>query len=204
VSTPKTLVEAVRHFSDPDVCHEYMVGVKWADGRIVCPKCGGEKVGFIASRRVYQCKATGCRKQFSAKVGTIFEDSPLPLSSWFVAVWSVANCKNGISSYELARALGITQKSAWFALHRIRMAMGTPTFTKFAGITESDETFVGGRAANMHRRRRERAIQGRGPSGAEFDALLGKLAQVPKEEAERRAAQWKKKRAAKKKKKPKQ
>lgn len=163
--TPKTLTQAVVHFADPDVCQEYMTGVKWPDGKIVCPKCGADNIGRIASRRLFQCKAPACRKQFSAKVGTIFEDSPLPLSSWFVAVWCVANCKNGISSYELARALGITQKSAWFMLHRIRMAMQTPTFTKFAGITESDETFIGGKAANMHRAKRERAIQGRGPSG---------------------------------------
>lgn len=165
MSTPKTLIEAVRHFTDLNVCHEYMIGVKWPDGRIVCPKCGGDKIGRITSRRMLQCKAKDCRKQFSAKVGTIFEDSPLPLSSWFVAVWCVANAKNGISSCELARALGVTQKSAWFMLHRIRMAMNTTTYGKLSGAVESDETFVGGKAKNMHKSRRERTITGRGASG---------------------------------------
>lgn len=151
---PQTLLEAVRHFSDLDVCHEYMRGVKWPDGNIVCPKCGGNVIGTIASRRMLQCKAKECRKQFSCKVGTIFEDSPLGLDKWFVAVWCIANAKNGISSCELGRALGITQKTAWFMLHRIRLAMNTGTFTKLGGTVESDETFVGGKAANMHASKR--------------------------------------------------
>lgn len=162
---PKTLIEAVRHFSDLDVCHEYMIQVKWPDGKISCPKCGGENIGRIASRRMLQCKAKDCRKQFSAKVNTIFEDSPLPLSSWFVAVWCIANAKNGISSCELARALGVRQPSAWFMLHRIRMAMKTGNFRRLNGEVESDETFVGGKAKNMHKARREELIQGRGAVG---------------------------------------
>lgn len=165
VESPKTLIEAVRHFSDLDACHEYMIGVKWPDGKIVCPKCGGTGIGRINSRRILQCKAPECRKQFSSKVGTIFEDSPLGLDKWFVAVWSVANAKNGISSCELARALGVRQPTAWFMLHRIRMAMRTGSFAKLTGEVESDETFVGGKAANMHKRRRERMIQGRGAVG---------------------------------------
>ncbi len=108
---PDTLIEAVRYFSNLDTCHEYMLNLKWPDGVTVCPKCGSDKIGHVATRRLLRCKA--CRKQFSAKVGTIFEDSPLPLSSWFVAVWCIANAKNGISSCELARALGVTQKTAW-------------------------------------------------------------------------------------------
>jgi len=162
---PTTLIEAVRHFSDLQVCHDYMVGLKWPDGRIVCPKCGADRVGEIKSRRLLQCKAKGCRKQFSAKVGTIFEDSPLGLDKWFVAVWCVANAKNGISSCELARALGVTQRTAWFMLHRIRVAMRTKSFRKMSGEVESDETFVGGKAANMHEHRRERTIRGRGAVG---------------------------------------
>ena len=126
---PTTLIDAVRYFSDATICHEYMLKLKWPDGRIVCPKCGSENVGNIATRRLLQCRAKGCRKQFSSKVGTIFEDSPLPLSSWFVAVWCIANAKNGISSCELGRALGVTQKSAWFMLHRIRLAMRTNFFS---------------------------------------------------------------------------
>jgi transposase-like protein len=159
---PQTLIEAVRYFADPDICHGYLVKVKWPDGKITCPKCGGDKVGIIASRRMLQCKAKGCRKQFSAKVGTIFEDSPLPLSSWFVAVWSIVNAKNGVSSYEIARALGTTQKTAWFMLHRVRLAMRIGTFRKMSGTTESDETYVGGLAKNMHKSRRERVISGTG------------------------------------------
>ena len=162
---PRTLIEAVRHFSDIAVCDALMISLKWPDGKIVCPKCGGDKIGRIESRRLLQCKSSACRKQFSAKVGTIFEDSPLPLSSWFVAVWSIANCKNGISSCELARALGVRQKSAWFMLHRIRLAMKTRTFRKLDGEVESDETFIGGKAANMHAKRREREILGRGSVG---------------------------------------
>lgn len=130
---PKTLIDAVRYFSDAATCHEYMLKLKWPDGRIACPKCGGDNVGNIATRRLLQCRAKGCRKQFSAKVGTIFEDSPLPLSSWFVAVWCITNAKNGISSCELARALGVTQKSAWYMLHRIRLAMRTSFFRKMTG-----------------------------------------------------------------------
>jgi len=162
---PETLIEAVRHFSDLDACHAYMISLKWPDGHIVCPKCGSENIGRIATRRMLRCNATGCRKQFSAKVGTIFEDSPLGLDKWFVAVWCIANDKNGISSCELGRALGVTQKTAWFMLHRIRLAMQTPSFRKFQGIVESDETFVGGKAANMHASKRARKILGRGTVG---------------------------------------
>src|SRR5687768_4271496 len=135
---PTTLLDAVRYFSDLDVCHAYMIRIKWPDGKIVCPKCGGEHVGEIKSRRMFQCKSKDCRKQFSTKVGTIFEDSPLGLDKWFVAVWSIANAKNGISSCELARAIGVTQKSAWHMLHRIRLAMRTKSFRKIIGEVESD------------------------------------------------------------------
>lgn len=133
--TPETLMEAVRYYADPDVSHAMMVKSKWPSGKITCPECGGRNIGEIASRRMFQCKE--CRKQFSAKVGTIFEDSPLPLDKWFVAVWCVANCKNGISSYELARAVGVTQKTAWFMLQRIRLAMETDTFRMDGGRFEA-------------------------------------------------------------------
>jgi len=159
---PTTLLEAVRHFSDLDVCHQYMVQVKWSDGKITCPKCGGNHVGEIKSRRMFQCKAKECRKQFSAKVGTIFEDSPLGLDKWFVAVWCIANAKNGISSHELHRALGVTQKTAWFMLHRIRLAMQTGTFLKLSGEVEVDETGIGGKSRNMHKTERARKIRGTG------------------------------------------
>jgi transposase-like protein len=162
---PETLLESVRHFSDLNTCHVYLRNLKWPDGKIVCPKCGSDKVGNVASRRLLQCKNKECRKQFSAKVGTIFEDSPLGLDKWFVAVWCIANAKNGISSCELARALGVTQKTAWFMLHRIRLAMKGPTVRKMSGTVESDETFVGGKAENMHAAKRARKILGRGAVG---------------------------------------
>lgn len=129
--TPDTLLEAARYFADLDVCEAYMRKIKWPDGKITCPACGGTKIGEVKSRRLLRCK--GCRKQIRAKVGTIFEDSPLGLDKWFVAVWSVANCKNGISSHELSRAIGVTQKTAWFMEHRIRKAMETGSFHKFNG-----------------------------------------------------------------------
>lgn len=161
-NTPKTLMEAVAYFADPAVTFKAMLGAKWPDGKIACPKCNGEAVGVITSRSMLQCKAKDCRKQFSCKVGTIFEDSPLGLDKWFVAVWCIANAKNGISSCELARALGVTQKTAWFMLHRIRLAMRTKSFRKLAGEVESDETFIGGKARNMHKHVREKKILGRG------------------------------------------
>lgn len=164
-SLPNSLLEAVRYYSDLDLCEQKMALMKWDEGKPECPKCGGKDIGRIASRRMYQCKSKECRKQFSVKVGTIFEDSPLTLDKWFVAVWCIANAKNGISSCELARALDITQKSAWFMLHRIREAMKTGSFTKLKGEVEVDETFVGGKAKNMHKHKREKAIDGRGPSG---------------------------------------
>jgi transposase-like protein len=147
--TPCTLIEAVRYFSDLEVCNAYMARIRWSDGKAVCPACGakGERIGQIATRGMLRCK--DCRKQFSHKVGTIFEDSPLGLDKWFVAVWSIANCKNGISSHELARALGVTQKTAWFMLHRIRKAMEVGGFDKLDGPAEADATYIGGKAKNM-------------------------------------------------------
>lgn len=161
---PQTLVEAIRHFADPDVALLTMVSLRWPDG-VCCPTCGRADVRFIATRRIWECKEKHPKRQFSAKVGTIFEDSSLPLDKWFVAVWMVANCKNGISSYEVHRALGVTQKTAWFMLHRIRLAMQTGSFAKAKGEVEADETFVGGLAKNMHKRRREMAIKGTGGAG---------------------------------------
>jgi hypothetical protein len=151
---PRTLMEAVRYFADADRTLETMVALRWPNG-VHCPTCGRVDVRFIATRKMWECKEKHPRKQFSAKVGTIFEDSPLPLDKWFVAVWSIANCKNGISSYELGRAIGVTQKSAWHMLHRIRLAMEVGSFDKFDGTVEADETYVGGVAGNMHKHKRE-------------------------------------------------
>ena len=167
---PQTLIEAVRYFADPDIALRTMVELRWPGG-VHCPTCGRADPRFIATRRMWECKEKHPRKQFSAKVGTIFEDSPIDLGKWFAAIWMVANCKNGISSYEMHRALGVTQKTAWFMDHRIRLAMKTGSFLKMTGETEADETFIGGLARNMHKHVRERKIKGTGGSGKA--AVLG-------------------------------
>lgn len=160
MNLPETLIGAVRYFADLNVCNQYMRKIKWPDGKVSCPACESENIGEIKSRNMLQCKC--CRKQFSYKVGTIFEDSPLGLDKWFVAVWCIANMKNGISSHELGRAIGVTQKTAWFMLHRIRKAMETGTFKKMDGPSEADTTYVGGKAANMHKDVKAKRITGRG------------------------------------------
>jgi len=161
---PKTLQQAIIHFADPDNCLRYMVSLRWPNG-VVCPTCGRKDPVFLANQRKWQCKSVHPKRQFSAKVGTIFEDSPLPLDKWLVAVWMIANCKNGISSYEVGRALGITQKSAWFMLHRIRLAMQNSSLLKIGGHgkeVEVDETFIGGAARNMHKEKHHRRITATG------------------------------------------
>jgi transposase-like protein len=154
-AAPKTLQDAIRYFKDPDTCLAFMVEIRWPNG-VSCPTCGATDARFIATRRLWECKARHPKRQFSAKVGTIFEDSPLGLDKWFAAIWLIANAKNGISSYEVHRALGVTQKTAWFMLHRIRVAMKTGTFVKMAGQVEADETFIGPDPMKMHGKRRER------------------------------------------------
>jgi len=170
LSQPRTLVEAIRYFADPDVALHTMVELRWPDG-VHCSTCGRTDPRFISTRRMWECKENHPRRQFSAKVGTIFEDSPIDLGRWFAAVWMVANCKNGVSSYEMHRALGVTQKTAWFMDHRIRLAMRTGSFLKMSGEIEADETFIGGLAKNMHKHERARKITGTGGSGKE--AVLG-------------------------------
>src|SRR6266851_1614708 len=166
ITTPETLVEAVRFFADPDVCLSFMVQLRWPDGNVTCPTCGSHDVWFLPNQRRWKCRENHERKQFSIKVGTIFEDSPIPLEKWLPAVWLIVNAKIGISSYEIHRALGVTQKSAWFMLHRIRLAMQRGTFSKpLSGHVEIDETFIGGKARNMHRGDRARKIHGTGGSG---------------------------------------
>lgn len=148
---PSSLLEAIRYFADLDVATDYVAKLRWPDGA-VCPRCGGTEHSYLTTRRLWKCKA--CKKQYSVKLGTIFEDSPLGLDKWLPAVWLTANSKNGISSHELGRALGITQKSAWFMLHRIRLAMRSGTFETLSGTVEIDETYIGGKARNMHRAQR--------------------------------------------------
>jgi transposase-like protein len=162
---PSGLVAAIEYFSNPDVCIATVAAAKWPNGP-ECPKCGGKRLSFVTTRRTWTCLE--CRKQFSVKVGTIFEDSPIQLSKWLSAMWMIGNCKNGVSSYEIARALQVTQKTAWFMLHRIRYAMHHGTINKMTGIVEADETFIGGKARNMHAGKRAQKIHGRGPEGKEI------------------------------------
>lgn len=163
-SEPQTLQEAILHFSNPDNCVSFLAAKRWKDGVARCPTCGSENVSYLASRRVWQCKSRHPKAQFSIKVGTIFEDSPISLDKWLVAMWMVANCKNGVSSYEIHRALGVTQKTAWFMLHRIRLAMQDQDGAKLGGEVEVDETFIGGKARNMHKGRKKRMLEGKGGS----------------------------------------
>lgn len=164
---PKTLSDAIRYFADADRALAFVVQLRWPSG-VVCPRCGGESPSYLTTRRIWKCKA--CRQQFSVKVGTIFEDSALGLDKWLPALWMLANCKNGISSYELARALGVTQKTAWFMLHRIRLAMQTRTFQKMGGTVEVDETFIGGASRFMHKDKRARL---RGTGSVDKVAVMG-------------------------------
>src|SRR5215217_5352791 len=156
---PETLLEAVRYFSDLDVATEFVAKLRWPNGP-VCPRCGCVEYSYLTTRRLWKCK--GCKKQYSVKLGSIFEDSPLGLDKWLPAIWLIANSKNGISSHELGRALGVTQKSAWFMLHRIRLAMQTGSFDKLDGEVEVDETFIGGKARNMHAAARNDRFAGKG------------------------------------------
>jgi transposase-like protein len=160
VKEPKTLQEAIVTFADPDNALWYMVAKRWPKG-VVCPTCGREDVNFLAKQRRWQCKEKHSRRQFTAKVGTIFEDSPLPLEKWLPAVWMITNDKNGVSSWEIHRALDVTQKTAWFMLHRIRLAMRNNSLMKLGGgggEIEADESFIGGKSRNMHKHIRAKRI----------------------------------------------
>lgn len=170
---PKTLLEAVQYFTDADNCLNFLKVRRWPDGVAVCPTCGSTNVSFLPSRRLWQCKTRHPKAQFSIKVGTIFEDSPLGLDKWLPAMWMIANDRNGISSWELHRALGVTQKTAWFMLHRIRLAMHEGFFRKLDGTVEVDETFIGGKARNMHAKvRRSRAITAGRPKYSTTDGKM--------------------------------
>jgi transposase-like protein len=157
MKAPQTLQQAIQFFSDYENCRQFMVAVRWPDGKVRCPYCDSEKVTYLEKSRLYRCYGNHPKQKFSLKIGTVFEDSPIPLEKWLPAAWLLSNCRNGVSSYEIHRAIGVTQKSAWFMMHRIRLAMQTGTFRKLGGPgseVESDETFIGGRAKNMHASRR--------------------------------------------------
>jgi transposase-like protein len=159
---PKTLLEAIRYYSNLDTATKAFAELRWPDG-VTCPYCRSKENFYAPSRRIWKCKI--CRKQFSPKVGTVCEDSPIGFDKWLTAMWMIANDKNGISSMEIHRGLGVTQKTAWFMLQRIRLAMQTGTFEKAIGQVEVDETFIGGKARNMHKWVREQKITGTGGKG---------------------------------------
>lgn len=169
---PKTLQEAVVFFSNPDNCREYLVARRWPDG-VTCPHCNSKNVTYQPKYNRWQCASHHDQRQFTLKTGTIFEDSPLPLSKWLIAMWQVVNCKNGVSSYEVHRAIGVTQKTAWFMDHRIRLALGMTPTDQLTGEVEADETFIGGKARFMHIAQRKRRITGTG--GKDKTAVMGIL-----------------------------
>lgn len=158
---PTTLLEAVRYFADPDTCLQFVAHLRWPDGPS-CPRCTFHMVRFLQTRRLWACKR--CKKQFSVKVGTIFEDSPIPLDKWLCAIWMIVNAKNGVSSYEIHRYIGVTQKTAWFMAHRIRLALQRGSLNKLKQEVEADETYIGGKARNMHYAKRQENV-GRGGTG---------------------------------------
>src|ERR1700730_15133088 len=165
MNAPKTFLEAVQYFSDADRCLRFLVALRWPRG-VKCPQCGSKKVTFLANAKLWKCKTAHPKQKFSVKVGTIFEDSPIGLDKWFPAKWLAANCKNGISSYELHRNIGVTQKTAWFMLQRIRLAMQQGITAKMKGRVEADESFIGGLARNMHKDKR----------GTHRNGVIGKTA----------------------------
>ena len=173
MSEPITLQEAIIFYANPDNCLRKLVSKRWPNGIVLCPRCGSKSVKFNAKRRTWQCGSHHPRREFSVKVGTIFEDSALGLDKWLVALWMIVNDKNGISSWEVHRAIKVTQKTAWFMNHRIRLALQSGTFDKMTGEVEVDETFIGGKARNMHKDKRAKKIHGTG--GRDKTPVMGLL-----------------------------
>ncbi|MCK9487422.1 MAG: IS1595 family transposase [Dehalococcoidia bacterium] len=161
---PQTLMEAIRQFADPDVALDFMVEMRWPNG-VACPTCGQVDPTWLPSVRRWQCKAKHPKRQFSVKVGTVMEDSPIGLDKWLGTIWMLVNDRNGISSYEVARSIGVTQKSAWFMLQRIRLALEDGTFNRMKGEVEADETYIGGKARNMHKDRKAKTFGTLKPNG---------------------------------------
>jgi transposase-like protein len=186
MSVNSGLMSAIRHYSNPLTCIQEVAAVKWPKGEPVCPRCSSKKASFLKTRLMWKCLE--CKKQYSVKVGTIFEDSAVGLDKWLCAMWLVANCKNGVSSYEVGKALEVTQKTAWFMLHRIRYAMHHGSINKMSGTVEADETFIGGAPRFMHRHKRAEKIHGRGPEGKAivFGLLERKTGRVRVEHVETR------------------
>jgi transposase-like protein len=172
MDAPKTLQAAIKHFTTYENCKAFMVALRWPDGKVKCPQCGSDHVTYLANARLWKCYSKHERPKFSLKTGTIFEDSPLGLDKWFPVMWMLVNCKNGISSWEIHRAMGVTQKTAWFMLQRARLAMQGSLGGMLSGEIEVDETFIGGKARNMHKDKREEKITGRGPEGKAIVAAV--------------------------------
>lgn len=173
---PKSLQEAIIYFSNPDNCVAHLMAQRWPDGAVKCPTCGNEKVNYRAHRRTWTCSSHHAKREFSIKVGTMMEDSPIGLDKWLTAIWLLTNCKNGISSYEIARDVKVSQKAAWFMLHRIRLAMQDESFgSKMGGEVEADETFIGGKARNMHKSVHARRISGGGRNIQDKIIVMGLL-----------------------------
>src|SRR5271165_4122994 len=179
MNEPKSLQEAIEYFSNPDNCIDYLAIRRWPDGIVRCPTCDSDKVKFRANRRTWTCSKHHAKREFSIKVGTVMEDSAIPLDKWLTAAWLITNCKNGISSYEIAKDVKVTQKSAWFMLHRIRLVMQDENFgSKLGGDggeVEADETFIGGKARNMHKDVHARRITGMGQSFRDKTIVMGML-----------------------------
>lgn len=168
MKAPKTLQQAIQFFTDYENCRQFMIAMRWEDGVVRCPRCGNDKVPYLEKAKLYFCPTKHPKQKFSLKVGTILEDSPIGLEKWLPVFWMLSNCRNGVSSYEVSRSIGVTQKSAWFMLHRIRLAMQSGSFLKLGydgGPVEMDETFVGGKVKNMHKSKK--------PKGTGFSGIAG-------------------------------
>jgi transposase-like protein len=168
MESTSSLRDAILYFADFENCRRFMLELRWPDGVVKCPTCGATKLTWLAKQRVWNCYAQHPKPTFSLKTGMIFEDSPIALEKWLPAAWLLINCKNGISSYEVHRDLGVTQKTAWFMLHRVRLAMQNGTFAKLSGEVEVDESFIGGKARNMHKDKKARVITGTGGNDKEI------------------------------------
>lgn len=173
-TSPETLQQAIVYFSDFENCRQFMVGLRWPDGKVTCPRCGSDNVDWLPNAKVYKCYEKHAQQKFSLKVGTLFEDSPIALEKWLPVMWMVSNCKNGVSSWEIHRAIGVTQKSAWFMLQRCRLALQGDNVEGMGGEIEVDETYIGGLARNMHKDRRKKKFHGR-TGGAGKTAVFGLL-----------------------------
>lgn len=183
---PTTLREAIQYFANDETAFEFMKGIRWSDGIVRCPQCDGTTVSFISTRKLWTCRDCKTRKQFTLRVGTILEDSPIKFDKWICAFWLIANAKNGISSYEIGRALGVTQRTGWFMLQRIRLALQNGTIVKIGGTVEVDETYIGGKARNMHKAAKEkRGMKGKSTGQWHLQPVQGLLERTTKDRASR-------------------